>query len=67
MPLWLLACLAFSPVLATGVLMAGFNWPAKKAMPVEWLGAAVLGLFVCAEDGTGARCRSYSRGCSQCL
>ena len=41
-----LALLAFLPVLATVVLMASFNWPAKKAMPVVWLGAVVLGLFV---------------------
>jgi lactate permease len=46
LPLWLLAFLAFSPVLATVVLMAGCNWPAKKAMPVVWLGAVVLGLSV---------------------
>ena len=41
-----LALLAFLPVLATVVLMASFNWPAKKAMPVVWLGAVGLGLLV---------------------
>jgi len=41
-----LALLAFLPVLATVVLMASFNWPAKKAMPVVWAGAVVLGLLV---------------------
>ncbi|MBT9177208.1 MAG: L-lactate permease [Firmicutes bacterium] len=45
MPLWLLALLAFLPILFTVVLMASFNWPAKKAMPVVWLSAAVIGLL----------------------
>ncbi|MBS3939033.1 MAG: L-lactate permease [Peptococcaceae bacterium] len=46
MYLGVLALLAFLPIVATVVLMSGFNWPAKKAMPTVWLGAVVLGLFV---------------------
>ncbi|KJF44127.1 L-lactate permease [Draconibacterium sediminis] len=35
------ALLAFLPIVVTIVLMAGFNWGAKKALPLSW-GLAVL-------------------------
>ncbi len=39
------ALLAFSPILLTIILMVGFNWGAKKALPLSWLLAvAVAGL-----------------------
>jgi lactate permease len=36
------ALLAFSPILLTIVLMAGFNWPAKKALPLALLTAILV-------------------------
>ena len=37
------ALLAFIPIVFCVVVMAAFNWPAKRAMPVTWLITAVLG------------------------
>ncbi|MCG8582516.1 MAG: L-lactate permease, partial [Bacteroidales bacterium] len=39
------AILAFIPILLTIVLMAGFNWGAKKALPLSWLLAVLIALF----------------------
>lgn len=39
------AILAFIPILLTIVLMAGFNWGAKKALPLSWLLAVAIALF----------------------
>ena len=36
------ALLAFLPILVAIVLMTGFNWGAKKALPVSWLAAALI-------------------------
>ncbi|SBS30633.1 L-lactate permease [Marinomonas aquimarina] len=33
----LLAIIAFIPIVVAGVLLVGFNWPAKKAMPIVLL------------------------------
>ena len=41
----LLTLLAFLPILLCVVAMAAFNCPAKYAMPVTWLAAALLGFF----------------------
>ena len=38
------ALIAFVPILVTIVLMAVFNWPAKRALPLAWLLAAVFGI-----------------------
>ena len=46
MPIGLLGVLAFVPILIALVLMVGFRWPATRAMPVAWLTAAVLAVFV---------------------
>ncbi len=40
------ALLAFTPIILIVVLMAVFNKPAKIAMPIAWLLAAVIGLTV---------------------
>jgi lactate permease len=40
------ALLSFLPILAVGVLLVGFRWPASRAMPVSYLVAAGLALFV---------------------
>ncbi|MFO7862509.1 MAG: L-lactate permease [Salinivirgaceae bacterium] len=40
------ALLAFFPILLTIILMAGFNWSAKKALPLALLSAIVVALFV---------------------
>ena len=39
------ALLAFLPILVTIVLMAGFNWGAKKALPLSWLLAVLIALI----------------------
>jgi len=41
-----LALVAAIPILFTVVVMAGFNWPAKRALPFAWLIAALTALFV---------------------
>ena len=43
---YLLALLAFSPILVAGILVAGFRWPASRAMPLAYLTAAGLALGV---------------------
>jgi lactate permease len=42
----LLALIAFAPILITGVLLVGLNWPAKRAMPIAFLLTALIALFV---------------------
>ncbi len=39
------ALLAFLPILATIILMAGFNWPAKKALPLALVLAIGVAFF----------------------
>ena len=39
------AILAFLPILFCVVVMALFNWPAKKALPASWLITCVFGFF----------------------
>lgn len=36
------ALLASIPIVLTIVLMVGFNWPAKKVMPLAWIAAMIL-------------------------
>lgn len=38
------AFMAFLPILVTIILMAAFNWPAKKALPLSWLLSAIIAL-----------------------
>ncbi len=40
------ALLASIPIIIVGVLMVGFVWPSKKAMPLGYLSALVIGLLV---------------------
>lgn len=40
------AFMAFLPILATIILMVGFNWSAKKALPVAWVLAAAIALGI---------------------
>ena len=35
------AIIAFIPIIVTIIVMAGFNWPAKIALPLAWLITAV--------------------------
>lgn len=42
----ILALLAFTPLLLAGVLLIGFKIPAKIAMPIVFLAAAIIGLTV---------------------
>ncbi|MFZ5942687.1 MAG: L-lactate permease [Bacillota bacterium] len=38
------AFIAFIPILVTIVLMAGFNWSAKRALPLAWILTVIVGL-----------------------
>lgn len=38
----LYAFLAFLPIIVTAILMAGFSWPAKRALPLAWALCAVF-------------------------
>ncbi|MFC1539535.1 L-lactate permease [Candidatus Latescibacterota bacterium] len=38
------ALLAFSPIILAAVLLTGFHWPAKKAMPAVYIAAALIAL-----------------------
>ncbi len=40
------ALIAFSAIIVTIVLMIGFNWPAKRALPLAWIIAAVIAFIV---------------------
>ena len=44
MALWLQALLGFTPILLAAVLLVGMRWPARKAMPVVYLAAALIAL-----------------------
>ncbi|MEX5258805.1 L-lactate permease [Kocuria sp. CPCC 205263] len=48
-----LSLLALLPLLVVGVLLAGFRWPAKFAMPVGYLAAVVVALTVWQMSFTG--------------
>ena len=48
----LLSLLALAPILVVGVLLAGFRWPAKSAMPVGFVVVVVIALFVWEMDPT---------------
>ena len=36
------AIIAFIPIIVTIIVMAGFNWPAKIALPLAWLITAAV-------------------------
>lgn len=38
------ALMAFLPILTTIILMAAFNWPAKRALPLSWVLAVIIAL-----------------------
>ena len=38
------ALIAAIPILVTILLMVGLNWPAKKALPLAWLIAVLIGV-----------------------
>ncbi|MFD5276837.1 L-lactate permease [Pseudarthrobacter sp. NPDC058362] len=44
--LFMLCLLALAPILIVGVLLAGFRWPAKYAMPVGYLLVVLVALLV---------------------
>lgn len=53
------AIISFIPIVVTIVLMVGFNWPAKRALPLAWILACIIGVAVwkmpvIAMDGTSA-------------
>lgn len=42
----MLALLSLLPIIAVAVFLVGLRWPASKAMPISYLVAVVLALFV---------------------
>ena len=44
MSIGLQALLAILPILSAGVLMVGFRWPAKRAMPISFVMAVIIAL-----------------------
>lgn len=40
------AIIAFIPIILTVVLMVAFNWPAKRALPLAWVLAFIIGVAV---------------------
>ncbi len=48
-----LSLLALLPILVVGVLLAGFRWPAKYAMPVGYVLAVLVALLVWKMEFTG--------------
>ncbi|WP_295627795.1 L-lactate permease [uncultured Corynebacterium sp.] len=48
-----LSLLALLPLLLVGVLLAGFRWPAKHAMPVGYLAAVIIAVTVWQMSVTG--------------
>ena len=48
-----LSLLALAPILVVGVLLAGFRWPAKYAMPIGYVLAVLVALLVWKMDFTG--------------
>lgn len=45
MSLSIQALLAFFPILLAGLLLVGFRWPAKKAMPIVFLVSIIIAFF----------------------
>jgi len=39
---WIMATVAALPIVIVGVLMVVFSWPAKRAMPIGWVAAAII-------------------------
>ena len=53
------AIISFIPIVVTVVLMVGFNWPAKRALPLAWILACIIAVTVwkmpvLSMDGTSA-------------
>jgi lactate permease len=42
----MLALLALLPIFVVGVFLVGLRWPASRVMPLSYLTAALLALFV---------------------
>ena len=53
----LLGLIAFAPLLTVGVLLVGFRWPAKFAMPAGFVVTLLLTLFVWQIAPPASRCR----------
>ncbi|MEV1291861.1 L-lactate permease [Pseudonocardia sp. NPDC049635] len=50
--LGVLSLLALTPILVVAVLLVGLRWPAKYAMPLGFVAAALIGALVWGMDGT---------------
>ncbi|HLR93208.1 MAG TPA: L-lactate permease [Jiangellaceae bacterium] len=53
-----LSLLALAPILVVGVLLVGFRWPAKYAMPVGYIVVVLVALLVWEMDVTGVAAAS---------
>ncbi len=68
-PIWggvdMYAIISFIPIIVTVVLMVGFNWPAKRALPLAWVLACIIAVTVWkmpvfSTDGTSAVANTIS-------
>lgn len=48
-----LSLLALAPILVVGVLLAGFRWPAKLAVPAGYVAAVLVAVLVWQMNFTG--------------
>ncbi|MCY7403616.1 MAG: L-lactate permease, partial [Cryobacterium sp.] len=53
-----LSLLALAPILVVGILLAGFRWPAKYAMPLGYVAAVIVALTVWKMDVRGVAAAS---------
>ncbi|MCL0051652.1 L-lactate permease, partial [Thermodesulfovibrionales bacterium] len=44
--LYIMALIAFLPILLAIVMMTVFSWPARNVMPCAWVVALIIGYFV---------------------
>ncbi len=56
----MLAFLSLLPIIAVGIFLVGLRWPASKAMPISYLVAIVLALFVWKVPGANVAAASVN-------
>ncbi|MDQ0243058.1 lactate permease [Bacillus fengqiuensis] len=56
----MLAFLSLLPIIAVGVFLVGLRWPASKAMPISYVVAIVLALFVWKVPGANVAAASVN-------
>jgi lactate permease len=56
----MLAFLSLLPIIAVGIFLVGLRWPASKAMPISYVVAVVLALFVWKVPGANVAAASVN-------